>query len=194
MAARAFAGARVREITWATQGFVFFTMANAYRVFAYDSLGDPAGERSPLIYLHLAVVFSPFVIARITPLLGGMPALFLRDGARVSMDTRGLLYQFDDVKRPLFVPWDQLAWLRRTRFGLAFRVREGADLLDGMPKFQAEFWRGKTRRPIRLQYVERLTPETGLRQALAAARRAGVEVSGFDTAPAHGRASAPSRG
>lgn len=182
-AEKAFAAARVREVTLATQGFVFFCVAQAYKVFAYAA--PPGYGRNPWVWVHIALMFSPFVIARIPALMAVTPRLFLRDGARVDLHEGGLVYTFDAVKRPLFVSWANLESLQRTRFGLVFRVKDGPDLFEGMPRFQAEFWRGKTGRPVRIRYIERFAPERGLWLSLAAARRAGVRVEGFDRGHSH---------
>lgn len=177
---RPFARARIREIPYAVQGFIAFTLANADRVFAFEVTAAETPHWQ--MWAHIVVIFSPFIIARITPVLAITPRLFLRDEAELTLDARGLFYRYDAVKRPLFVPWTDLERIHKRRWGLTFETRDGADLTEGMPKFQGEFWRGKIKKPIRLQYVDPFEPERALRLALAAARRAGVSVEGFGAA------------
>ncbi|MEM8788396.1 MAG: hypothetical protein AAGE76_09045 [Pseudomonadota bacterium] len=182
MAAKVHTAARVREMTFATQGFLFVVIAQAYRAQAYN-MRPGEGELTWMTAVHLAIMFSPFILARITPLMGVLPQLFLRDGARIELHDAGLVYHFNNVKRPLFASWDHVESLRRTRFGLVLHIRPDPSLTQGMTRFQGEFWDRKLRRPIRLQYVSAFAPERGLWQCLAAARRAGVTVDGFETAP-----------
>jgi hypothetical protein len=179
MAVERFARARVREVTFATQGFLFVVITQAYKVFAYDKApGD--GEITWRTGLHLTLMFSPFILARIAPLMAVTPGILLRDGAQVELHEGGLVYTFDAVKRPLFVAWSDVDYLHRGRFGLSFRIRDRAELTEGMPQFQAGFWRRKLARPIRLGYVARFEPPGGLGLALAAAARAGVDLQGWE--------------
>ncbi|MEM9778577.1 MAG: hypothetical protein AAF813_01580 [Pseudomonadota bacterium] len=179
MARGVHAAARVRQVTWATQGFIFLVITQAYKVFAYDT-APGEGQITWMTGVHLVLMFSPFLLAQITPLMAITPPLFLRDGARVEVHEGGLIYTFDAVKRPLFVRWEDLEHLQQTRFGLIFRTRGGAELLDGLPKFQAEFWGARIKKPIHLRYVERFEPQGAFLQCLQAARRAGVQVEGFE--------------
>ncbi|MEM8868914.1 MAG: hypothetical protein AAGA19_04125 [Pseudomonadota bacterium] len=185
MASRLHAAARVRQVTLATQGFLFVVITQAYRVFAYGTVPGE-GQLDWQTGLHLMLMFSPFLLAQITPLMAITPALLLRDGARVDIHDGGLIYTFDAVKRPLFVPWEDMEYLRQTKFGLVFKTRDNAVLLEGLPKYQAEFWRDRIKRPVRLRYVDRFTPEGAFWQCIQTARRAGVAVYGFetDTSPA----------
>ncbi len=186
-----FASARVRQMPLAWQGFIFFTLS---QLFKYLALLSPAPIRglTPEVWLYIFIMFSPFIWARIPPLLAVTPPVFLRREARVDLHDGGLVYTFDGVKRPLIVEWPDLAALRRTRFGLVFEVRNTANVTEGMPKFQAEFWARRVRRPIRLTYVDRFDP-VALAGPLSAARAAGVQVSGFgeQPAPQAGTARAP---
>jgi len=190
MAVERFARARVREVTFATQGFLFVVITQAYKVFAYGMApGD--GQITWGTGLHLALMFSPFILARVAPLMAVTPDILLRDAAQVELHEGGLVYTFDAVKRPLFVAWADVACLHRGRFGLSFQIRDRSELTAGMSEFQAGFWRRKLARPIRLGYVGRFEPAGGLGLALAAASRAGVELQGWE--PAQARAIAAAR-
>lgn len=176
---RVFATARVRQVTHATQLFLFIVITHAYQVFAYGMV--PGGGRVTwMTGVHLALMFSPFILARITPLMAITPNLFLRDGAQIQLHDGGLIYTFDAVKRPLFLAWSDVESLRKTRYGFVFTARPREELFEGMPKYQGEFWRARTRKPIRLNFVGAFEPARGYWLAIAAARRAGVEVTGFD--------------
>jgi len=182
--AEPFATARIREVPLGVQFFTFFVLSQALKYFALMSPVPAEGISLRNIGL-IGACFIPFVIARIPFLMPLLPAIALRDDAQVALHPGGLVYTFDGVKRPLFVEWPDLEGIERTRFGLILRVRHRANVTEGMPKYQAEFWAARIRRPIRLIYAERFTPEAGLAACLAQARRAGVAVKGFDPRAAH---------
>lgn len=179
-----FAAARVRDMPMSWQAFLFFTLS---QLFKYLALLSPAPIRglTPEVMLYIFLMFSPFLWARIPPLLAITPPLFLRREARVDLHPGGLVYTFDNVKRPLIVEWPDLKRLSRGRFGLTIEVRNTANVTEGMPKFQAEFWGKRVRRPIRIRCVHRFGPGKPLDAALSAARRAGVEVEGFAAPHSH---------
>ncbi len=175
---KVFATARVRQMTMATQFFLFVLITQGYQTFAYTTVPG-GGQITWVTGLHVIVMFSPFIVARITPLMAVLPGLLLRDGAQIQLHDGGVIYTFDAVKRPLFLTWDDVASLSKTRFGLRLVARPHEGLLEGMPKYQGEFWRARIRKPIYLPFVQRFQPQRGLWLALAAARRAGVKVDGF---------------
>lgn len=190
---KAFASARVRQMTTATQFFLFVLITQGYQAFAYTTVPG-GGQITWATGLHVLLIFSPFIVARVTPLMAVLPGVLLRDGAQIQLHDGGVVYTFDAVKRPLFLTWDNVTSLSKTRFGLCLVIRPRDDLFEGMPKYQAEFWRARTRKPIYLPFVQRFQPQRGLWLALAAARRAGVRVDGFaDPTPQLARQTAATR-
>ena len=179
MTARHFTGARVREISLGVQAYIFFLIATALRTFTHVGPTDTL-PRALVVPMILGLLIFPFAWARIPPLMAITPGFFLRREARVELHGAGLIYYFDGVKRPLFVDWPDLMRLERTKLGLVIETRPGAILTDAMPRYQAQFWRERTSRPIRLGYVEAFRPDTQLTPCLAAAMAAGVAVVGFE--------------
>ena len=144
MAAERYATSHVREMPFAVQALLFFVLSQTLKYFALT--GPPVAEGLSVRNLTLiALLFTPFVWARIPVLLAITPRIFLRSEARVEIHEGGLIYHFDGVKRPLFVEWPDLERLTRTRFGLRFAVRHEANVTEAMPSYQAQFWRGKIR-------------------------------------------------
>lgn len=186
MAVTSFSTARVREIPLGVQFFVFFVLTQALKYFA---LMAPPGTTSTSLrsVVLIAACFLPFVIARVPWLMPLMPGILLRDNARLELHDGGLIYHFDGVKRPLFVEWPDLEAIHREGHGVTLHVRNRANLTEAMPKYQAEFWRGRIAKPIRLIHVDALAPADPARRALRNAAAAGVAVSGFDTGPARAR-------
>lgn len=182
MAEKLHASARVREISLGVQCYFFILIATALRTFTHIG---PAGDLPPeLTVAGMATLLAfPFVWARIPPLLGVTPGWLLRAESRIDLHGGGLIYQFDPVKRPLFVAWADLVELRRTRFGLVIRTRPGAALTHGMPNFQASFWSERVKRPVRILFLDPLSPESDAQKCLARAEAAGVIVSGFEAGP-----------
>jgi len=185
MPSEPFVSGRIREIPFGWQAFIFVVLSQALKYFAMIAEGDIQGL-SPRNLTLIALLFVPFVLARIPLVLAVTPGLFLRKEARIDLHRGGLVYTFDGVKRPLFVEWPDLEYLHKTRFGLVLKVRNRANVTEAMPKFQAQFWRSKIRKPIRLLHVSGLDRDgAALWPCLAAARRAGVEIRGFDRDHSH---------
>ncbi|NNU79912.1 hypothetical protein HMH01_05610 [Halovulum dunhuangense] len=184
MTAENHATARIREVPLGVQFFTFFVLSQALKYFALMSPVPAEGISVRNLGL-IALCFLPFAVARIPFLMPFLPGVALRDDAQVALHRGGLVYTFDGVKRPLFVEWPDLERIERTRFGLILTVRHRANVTEGMPKYQAEFWRAKIRRPIRLIHADRFTPQAGLVRCLSEARRAGVDVRGFEPASRH---------
>ncbi|WP_112323942.1 hypothetical protein [Oceanibium sediminis] len=193
MAVSDFASARVRQMPLGVQFFTFFVLSQALK---YWALMAPAGTEgtSPRNLSLIALCFVPFVVARLPFMMPLLPQLLLRDHAKVELHPTGLIYTFDGVKRPLFVEWPDLEGIERTRHGLVLRVRNRANLTEAMPKYQAEFWRARISRPIRLIHVGAFHPAGAAARCLTRARQAGVTVTGFETgAGALASGAAPAR-
>ncbi len=178
-----FTTARVREVSTGTQFFLFILIGQFLKFFTLRDA--PVTEQPALVAGGAALVMlSPFIWARIPPLMAITPGLFLRREARVELHAGGLIYHFDSVKRPLFVEWNDLQAIERHGLGLSFTVRPGADVTRGMPSYQGQFWRKKIARPVTLRYIDRFSSEDALAECLDFAAASGVDVSGFGPNPA----------
>ncbi len=181
MASRVFTSAEVREMSFGMQMFLFLALGQLYKYALF--LPTPDGSAiGPHAVFFGALLFSPFIIAQVPPLLACVPRLLLRRESRVELHSGGLIFHYDSVKRPLFVEWADLAELERTAWGLRFEVRKGADVTRAMPSYQGQFWRARTARPVAIKYLGRWQNTAALRECLSAAIAAGVRVSGFEVA------------
>jgi|GEM_PF-5839398 len=181
MAEREFSAARVRQVPLSMQMFLFFLLTQALKYFVLIDDGPVEGASARNIML-IAACFLPFVLARLPFVVAVLPRVFLRRDARLEVLPDGLIYTFDGVKRPLFVDWPDLEALERGRWGMILHIRNRANLTESMPRFQAEFWRRRIRRPIHLVVVDRLEPSAPLARNLARAVERGGRVSGFGVA------------